>query len=141
MIPNSFIYNDSYFFDGIDELIEHLDNYEDAFDNENDNLKEAIKNLDDDWSVDCEETTLEPIFVLTKEKLVDAINDHIYNHFEDRFPEDSDSTDKEISEAIKQSIDIEKLNSLLPKLYYPNGKKFTITKADLLEEVLPRITE
>ena len=34
---------------------------------------------------------------------------------------------------IGQSIDIEKLNENVPVLYYPTGKTFVITKADVIK--------
>lgn len=53
---------------------------------------------------------------------------------EDRLSEDDDEQVKVIK-ALKEAIDFEKLNSLLPKLYYPNCTYDIITKQDLLDSL------
>jgi hypothetical protein len=94
----------------------------------------AISELEEDWSIEVEESELQKIFTLKKEFVVNAIIEQT-DTWEERFPEDSDRLFEEIKKAVEQSIDIEKMNSLLPELYYPNGKKFTITKKELLEYI------
>ena len=113
-----FIYNDDEFMSDIGDLLSHLELEE-----------EDVIALPDDYNVTCENTDLEPMFVFNHDRFVDFLSD-IYA---DRFPEESDSTFTKIESAIKQSFDIEKFNSLIPQLYYPNGKMFTVTKNDLLE--------
>lgn len=100
------------------------------------NNEEVIKALDDSWHIDCEEANLEKIFILNEDFVVNAILGQM-DRWEDRFPaEDHDErTDDSIKRAIGQSIDIVKMNSLIPELYYSNGKKFKITKKDLLEYI------
>lgn len=102
------------------------------------NEDEDIKDLDDDWHIDCEGSSLEKIFVLTEDSIVNSILGHI-DRWEDRFPAEDydDRTSDSIHKAIRQGIDIVKMNSLIPELYYPNGKKFKITKKDLLEYINP----
>lgn len=98
------------------------------------NDDDDIKALEEDWSVDCEESTLEKMFQVDEKFIVDSIVCQT-DKWEDRFP-DPDNDEREfaqIKKAIRESVDIEKMNSLLPELYYPNGKKFKITKKDLLE--------
>lgn len=121
-MENFFI--DENFCSDLDDLIR-------IYDLEDDN---AIPELDEDWSVEVEESELQKIFTLKKEFVVSAIIEKT-DTWEERFPEDSDRLFEEIKKAIEQSIDIEKMNSLLPELYYPNGKKFKITKKDLLEYI------
>lgn len=94
--------------------------------------EDELDDLPDDWSVKIEEATLEKMFKLTEDDVYTGIVDRIELCHEDRFPEDSDRVFEEIKQAIKQSVDINKLNDLIPELYYPNGKKSVITKADLV---------
>jgi len=90
-----------------------------------------IINLKDDWKVKIELTKLGPIFQYKIDHLVsDIINGT--DRWDDRFPEDSDTIFKELEFAVKQSIDLDKLNSLIPKLYYPSGEFYELTKKDLL---------
>jgi len=93
--------------------------------------KEDVEKLPDDYQVKVNEAELQPIFVLKEQWIVDAICEQT-DHFEERFPEESDKVFEQIKTAIRKSIDVNKLNELLPKLYYPNGKKGILTKQDLL---------
>lgn len=117
---------DDRFYDGIEDLIEYLEL----------NEEEELKNLPDDYEEEAIEGSLEPVFTLTKDWIVDTIIQRT-DQFEERFPDPIDDDDEKtfnaIKNAIKESIDIDKLNSLIPKLWYNNGKKFKITKKDLLE--------
>ena len=117
---------ENFFYD--DRFCSDISDLMDVFDIDDENLAE----LEDDWSVTCEETTLEKMFVVRKEFAVNAIVNQT-DTWEDRFPEESDDLFKQIEKAISDAIDIEKLNEGLPSLYYPNGKKFKVTKADLVE--------
>lgn len=123
----NFFYGDKFHLD-MSTLIEDLDL--DSFDDEN----KEIEALPDDWEIVVEETTIEKMFTMTEAFVVNAIVEET-DMWEDRFPEESDDIFDKIKNAIKQSIDIEKLNSLLPELYYANGKKTKITKQDLLDYV------
>ena len=116
----NFFYN-GYFISDLEDFLEELGLDE-----------EDIIDLPDDWVEECQLSTLEKIFVLNEKFILDGIINSL-DVWEDRFPEESDRTFKEIEKAILQSIDVEKLNSLLPEIYYPNGKKFKVTKNDLLE--------
>ena len=65
-----------------------------------------------------------------------ALFDAIINNtdlFEDRFPENSDNIFDKIKEGIIASVDLEKLNKMIPSLYYPNCDYRIITKQDLLD--------
>lgn len=113
--------------------------YEDAFCSDISDLmdvldiaEEKVNELDEDWKVEVIECSLEKIFKLEKDVIVSEILDKT-NKWEDRFPEESEQTDKKIRKAISAGIDIDKINSLLPSLYYPNKNKVTITKKDLVE--------
>lgn len=115
----NFFYNENFFSD-LSELVDHLDIDENS-----------ISELPEDWSITCEETTLEKVFVIPKQFAVNAIVG-LTENWDDRLPGESESLHKQIEIAISDAIDIDKLNNGLPSLYYPNGKKFKITKSDLL---------
>lgn len=95
-----------------------------------DGEKEQIEELEDDKLFLCKGSRLEPILSLSAEWIAERIDD-------ERFSENnSDREIEEISKILESNIDYEKINSLMPKLYYENYKdKFTITKQDLLDAV------
>lgn len=119
----NFFYNDKFYSD-LDELISDLDLENDG----------AIALLEEDWKITVEDSKLEKIFKLEEKFVINAVLEQT-DKWEERFPEDSDHTFEQIEKAIKDSIDIDKLNSLLPELYYLNGEKFEITKQDLLNHI------
>ncbi len=91
----------------------------------------AVEALEDDWSIRVQESKLEPMFQLTKSQFMDAIMDYTSTKYDDRFNEDS-RIDDAIAFAAYTSFDLDKFNSLVPRLYYPTT--FTmITKQDLLD--------
>lgn len=116
---------DTDFFSDIDELLEHLE------------IEEGeVQDLPEDFFVEVIPGNLEPIFKLDIKLIREAIIEACEVAFEDRFPEDSPSVDKQIETAINQSVNVEKLNKCLPSLYYPEyGKTVKITKADILEYI------
>lgn len=93
------------------------------FDGEEDQIKE----LDDDTVFNCKGSKLEPILLLSAEWITERIDD-------DRFSENnSDDEHEKTTKILNANIDYEKINALIPKLYYENYRdKFTITKQDLL---------
>ncbi len=96
------------------------------------NEKEDAEALPDDYKLRIEESSLEKVFVATEDWIVDTIIEAT-DQYDDRFPEEADHVFEEIKKAIRASIDVEKLNSLLPSLFYPNGKMSVLTKQDLLD--------
>ncbi len=120
MITENFFCNDEFYYE-IEDLLIAID-----IDEEN------IDALPDDWVISCEETQLEKIFVLKEDFVINAIIQST-DYFEDRFPEDSDHIFKQIEKAVKESIDIRKMNDLLPSLHYVTKGKFIISKDDLKE--------
>lgn len=109
-------YNDR-FYDALRDIIDEL---------ELDELE--IHELPDDYTLEASETDLEPIEKLNAKLILDAID-------EDRFPENADSTCREILKILNDNIDFEKINSLLPQLYYESNRKIIFTKADLIAEI------
>ncbi len=95
--------------------------------------EDNIHELPDDWSQKIQLSKLEKIFTLDKKFVADAIMQKT-DTWEERFPEDpSDRFMKKIEMAIENGIDIDKMNALIPELYYPINEFVTITKKDLIE--------
>ena len=111
-----------FFYD--DTFCSDLEDLANVFDIDEDNVNE----LKDDWQVRVEMSDLEPIFNVDADNLCQLLADAN----EDRLSEDFDEEAK-VLKALKETIDFEKLKEALPKLYYPNNKFETITKADLVE--------
>jgi hypothetical protein len=111
-----FFYEDNFCLD-LDDMVDILDVNEDN-----------VNELDDDWFVKVELSDLESIFNIDAENLCQLLADAN----EDRLSEDFDEEAK-VLKAIKESIDFDKLNGALPKLYYPNNRFEIVTKIDLVE--------
>lgn len=94
---------------------------------------EDVEALPDDWTVEVKDTNLEKITHLTEECVIDMLVESISERNEDRFSEDSDDDIGKIKKAIKAGItlNMQVINELMPSLYFPNGKTFTITKEDI----------
>lgn len=110
----NFFYSDKFYSD-LGELMDDLDYYE----------EEDVLKLPDDYSLDCNVSRLEPIVTLSGDWIAERVD-------EERFTEDGDEIEK-ISKVLSTNIDFEKVNFLIPKLYYESREKFKITKADMLE--------
>lgn len=123
-MENFFI--DDKFYTDLSDLMDEIDIEE-----------ENINELPDDWSEKIQLSKLEKMFVLKKSFVVDAINQQT-DRWEDRYPEDAnDKLLDEIEKAIESGIDIDKINSLIPELYYPTNEFITITKQDLINWINP----
>jgi hypothetical protein len=114
----NFFYNDKFY----------TDLYDLAEDLEFDAVDDLIEDYPDDYTICIELSQLQPVVVFTPDLIAENCI------LEDRYSEEnSDREYDTIVNALKQCIDFEKLNSLMPSLYYGTGKKQTITKQDLLE--------
>ena len=91
-------------------------NYETDFD---------FSSLDENYQIHCVSGLLLPIITYDVEKIADLAEEFSEEYAEEEY--------EEIKDSISQCVDFEKLNSLIPKLYYPIGKSFSITKADLVK--------
>ena len=90
----------------------------------------ALCGINDDEIIKVENCTLEPIITLTAELIAESLEDEL----EERFSEDNDEDEfKRIIAALKNNIDFDKLNSKMPKLWYPNGTFESFTKAELIK--------
>jgi hypothetical protein len=110
-----FFYNDNFYTE-----LEDLCSYEEWD-------KEEIQSWPDDFKLEADCCDLETIEEIDAEWIASRIDD-------ERFSEES--YDKEYAKILKvlnENIDFDKINSLLPKLYYSNRSKLYFTKADLLE--------
>jgi len=114
----NFFYNDDFY------------NDVDSFIHENFEGLDEILGLEDDKQFHCTGSVLQPIITLSSYWITDRIDD-------DRFSENGvDEECIKINKILDENIDYDKINSLLPKLYYENRKdKFTITKQDLLDRL------
>lgn len=105
---------DEKFYSDLGDLMDDLD------------INEECDSIEDDWSVEVREGSLEPIVQIDSEWIMDRIN-------EERFTEEGKELEK-INALFNEHIDFKSINEKMPKLYYPRAK-FTITKQHLLEWV------
>ena len=109
---------DDKFYDEISDISEDL------FETE-----EEVLNLPEDYKLEVFTTELKPIVVFNARMILDRCVD------ENSFSEDyADREDLKIFEALNQCIDFEKLNSMIPKLYWTD-KKIFLTKKDFVDEL------
>lgn len=85
-----------------------------------------VASLPDNYQLTIFYCILEPVVTFTPEWIEERID-------EERFPEENDSTYEKLHKALIECIDFEKLNSKIPKIYYPEGIKSYITKKDFLD--------
>ena len=109
-----FYYNDN--FETWEDVIERILN-----DEEVDDLTE----LPDDFKVEIGDTIAKPIAVMSVDWFEDS--------FDTDNVENADSIWEDIEKALKESIDFEKLNKMLPILYHNTGKYKTYTKQELID--------
>lgn len=114
----NFFYNDNFYSDMESFIHENFDD------------ESEIAELDDDKLFLCKGSKLEPILKLSAEWIAERIDD-------ERFSENNNENEVEkIMKVLSGNIDFDKINALLPELYYENYKdKFTITKQDLLDQI------
>lgn len=94
-------------------------------------FEEDLSDLEDDWSVEANWSNLEKAFTLSTDWIMKYIG-------EERFDEDSDTHEK-CYDLLERCIDYDRINSLVPEMYYATKEKFTITKQDLLDYIKPNI--
>lgn len=108
----NFFYDDK-FYGYFEDFIEDI---EEEYDCE-------IEDLPEDFSVEVSESELKPILILS----IDDINIESENYSD----ENEDNESDEILKVLKENIDFEKINSLIPKNYH-RAKKVVLTKEQLL---------
>lgn len=107
-----FYYGDKFYLD-YSELMDDLD-------------IEDPNDLPDDWDVTCFEVEEQPIYQFNPGIIANLVPDRRFS--EDGIDKEYDS----VVEAIATCVDFGKLNSMLPKLYYPTKESFVVTKQDLI---------
>jgi len=108
---------DDRFFSEVQDIAEHLE-------------YEFLVEQTDDFTVEAYECYLENIGFLNGETIAERVFD------EDRFSENMDEDQERIAKILDANIDFEKINSLLPKLWYPSDRKVIFTKAELIAEII-----
>lgn len=115
------LFYEEIFFSDLSDVMDYYDIGEDELDQ-----------LEDDWKLELHTSKLEPMFQLTEDFVLGSIMEKT-DIWEERFPEECDRTLKELMDAIKSGIDIEKINENIPKVFYPSGGKIIVTKQDLID--------
>jgi len=113
----------------------------------NENFYDEISDIVEDWDFEqvgesftlkVENCTLEPIIELSAELIADSLEGDL----EERHSEhDAEDELNKIIRALKENIDFEKLNSDMPKLWYPNSTFIYLSKAELLSFCKPQTDE
>jgi len=97
--------------------------------------------LKEDFGEIVEGSSLQPIIDFN-DSAINNMAEALYSINEERFSEHSGEEEvKKIEKALKESIDFEKLNLLMPKLYYPSGKKYVIEKKDVYDDLVREFEE
>jgi len=109
----NFIYSDKFYSD-MDEFLEDEGITEDN-----------CKDFPPDRSFECFDCELEKVVVLNAEWIEERIDS-------ERYPEESDRMEEKLRKALAE-IDFTKANELMPSLWYPTRKKFSITMADIIQ--------
>lgn len=108
---------DDRFFSEVQDIAEHLE-------------YEFLVEQTDDFTVEAYECDLETIGLLDGSIIAERAFD------EDRFSENMDEDQERIAKILDANIDFEKINSLLPKLWYASDRKVIFTKAELIAEII-----
>jgi hypothetical protein len=108
---------DDRFYSGLEDLIEDVLDWEEI---------DEIKELNDDWSIEVTESSLEPMIRFDINWILNRIDD-------DRLPEDCERTDRKLVQLLKDNINFDAINAGMPELYYEKwNSKIKITKQDLM---------
>lgn len=108
---------DDRFFSEVQDIAEHLE-------------YDFLIEQNDDFTVEAYECDLENIGFLNGEMIAERVFD------EDRFSENADEDQERIAKILDANIDFEKINLLLPKLWYATDRKVIFTKAELIAEII-----
>ena len=87
--------------------------------------KEELESFEDDFKIEINTSRLEPIIDLSASWIIEHIDD-------ERFTEEGNEVGKLVV-VLNENIDFEKVNSLMPKIYYETRNKITVTKDELLK--------
>ena len=116
MITENFFVDDKYYTELNDLVTDILEDY----------YVDTVSELPDDFTVTLHESELRPIIQYSA--------DYLAQLSEDDYSENNDEQEyRIIKDALNECIDFEKLNSMIPKLYYWTRKKEILTKKDLFD--------
>jgi hypothetical protein len=121
--------------------------YEDNFCSDLEDLLSSVLQIDegdiaadlpDDWEIKVDFAELQTVFKLSVDDIVENIMvENISDKYEERLTVDIvDEVDAAILSAIRENLDIDKINATLPRFWYPSGEIAVITKKDLLDYFL-----
>jgi len=83
----------------------------------------------DDFTVEAYECDLQFIIQLDGNWIAETAID------DDRLSESGDERE-DVAKVLNDNIDFEKINALMPKLWYPSNRKVLFTKAELIAEII-----
>jgi hypothetical protein len=106
---------DDRFFSEVQDIAEHLD-------------YDFLVEQTDDFIVEAYECDLEFIFQFNGDYIADCIDD-------ERLSEDGDEKE-DVAKILNLNIDFDKVNALMPKLWYSSNRKVIFTKAELIAEII-----
>lgn len=120
-LKTNFMYAiDDRFFSEIQDIAEHLE-------------CEFLVEQTDDFTVEAYECDLEFITQLDGDSIADCIDD-------ERLSEDGDEKE-DVAKILNGNIDFDKINALMPKLWYPSNRKVVFTKAELIAASIRNISK
>lgn len=107
---------DDNFFSEVQDISEHLE-------------YEFLVEQTDDFTVEAYECDLQFIVQLNGNCISESAID------EKRLSEDGDEVE-DIAKILNDNIDFDKINALMPKLWYSSNRKIIFTKAELIAEII-----
>lgn len=107
---------DDRFFDEVQDVAEYLE-------------YEFLIEQADDFTIEAYECDLERIGYLDGSVIAERAFD------EDRFTEEMADDQEKIAKILDDNIDFQKINDLLPKIWYPSNRKVVFTKQELIDEI------
>jgi len=107
---------DDRFFSEIQDIAEYLE-------------YEFLVEQADDFQVEAHECDLQFIVQLDGYIIAETAIE------EERLSEDGDEKE-DIAKILNDNIDFDKINALMPKLWYPSDRKVIFTKAELIAEII-----
>lgn len=109
----NFFYEDKFYSD-LEDLASDMEIYEDT-----------VQALPENWEITCMACESQKLVTLDADWIIERIDS-------ERFPEESDRTEARLKKSLA-TIDFNKVNELIPSVWYPMDKDFKITKSDLVE--------
>jgi len=113
----NFFYNDNFYSD----LSELAQRFEDD---------DELKDFSDDEIFEIELSSEEPIIVLSAEWIANRVED-------ERLGDDGDDGDQieKLIDVLNKHVDFEKVNSLIPKMFYTTGEIAFVTIKELRQSI------